>query len=151
MRPTRSIRKANLTSYDDPWASEESVWRDNHVLWLTDLGEPYSLNLFWNGNWSFLGWYVQLQDPLRRTRFGFDTRDHLLDVWVEPDASWQWKDEEELERAIDLGLFSSEGADAARATGERVIAARPWPTGWEDWRPDPSWPLPELPKDWDVV
>ena len=151
VRPTTSIRRGNLHSYDDPWEHEQTVWRDNNVLWLASLVEPYSLNLFWDGEWSFLGWYVQLQEPLRRTRFGFDTRDHILDVWVEPDGRWEWKDEEELARAIEVGLFDARDAAAARATAERVVADRPWPTGWEEWRPDPQWPLPELPEGWDVV
>ena len=37
-----------------------------------------------------------------------------------------------------------------RAEGESVLARAPWPTGWEKWRPDPAWELPELPDGWDV-
>jgi len=151
MRPSANVRLRNLRSYADPWEHEQAVWERNHVLWLTPLGQPYSLNLFWDGDWHFLGWYVQLQDPLRRSRLGFDTRDHLLDVWVEPDGRWQWKDEDELEYAVELGLFDAGEAKTARATAGDVVAARPWPTGWEDWRPEPQWPLPQLPEDWDVV
>jgi hypothetical protein len=151
MRPTTSLRRGNLVSFDDPWEHEPDIWRDNHALWLERVDEPYSLNLFWNGAWEFLGWYVQLQNPLRRSQVGFDTIDHLIDVWIEPDGSWAWKDEDELERAVDLGLVRAEQAKAARATGERVLAERPWPTGWEDWRPDPHWRPPTLPDGWDRV
>jgi hypothetical protein len=66
-------------------------------------------------------------------------------------ARFRWKDEDELAHAVELELFSAEEAAAIRAAGERVIAARPWPTGREDWRPDPAWALPRLPKGWDVV
>ena len=38
-----------------------------------------------------------------------------------------------------LGIFTRAEAAAVRAEGERVVEAKPWPTGWEDWRPDPSW------------
>ena len=151
MRPTANVRRRNVRSYADPWEHEQVTWERSHVLWLTPLGEPYSLNLFWDGDWRFLGWYVQLQDPLRRSRLGFDTRDHLLDVWVEPDGRWEWKDEDEVSYAVERSLFSATQASAARATGERVVAERPWPTGWEDWRPGPDWPLPRLPEDWNVV
>jgi hypothetical protein len=42
-------------------------------------------------------------------------------------------------------------AARVREEGERVVAERPWPTGWEDWRPPADWcPLP-LPADWHVV
>jgi predicted RNA-binding protein associated with RNAse of E/G family len=63
------------------------------------------------------------------------TTDHALDVIVDPDGTWQWKDEDDLTEAQALGVFTLEQATAIRAEGERVIAAKPWPTGWEDWRP----------------
>jgi uncharacterized protein len=150
MRPTTSIRDDTLASYEDGWDHFADVWRDNHVLWLVRPTDPYALLLFWNGDWEFLGWYLNLQDPLRRVPLGFDTREHFLDVVIDPDGSWQWKDEDELERAVELGLFTPHDASAARAAGERVLAERPWPTGWEDWRPDPQWPPPSLPQGWDT-
>jgi uncharacterized protein len=27
--------------------------------------------------------------------------------------------------------------------------AAPFDQGWESWRPDPEWPLPEVPAGWD--
>ena len=33
----------------------------------------------------------------------------------------------------------------------RVLDEWPFPTGWEDWQPDPAWSLPTLPEGWDVV
>lgn len=150
-QPTTSLRGGNLRSYDDGWQHEPKLWRDNHALWLSRFEEPYSLNLFWDATWTFLGWYVQLQDPLRRSRLAFDTRDHLLDVTVEPDGSWAWKDEDELARAVELSLFTEKQAATIRANAERVIETRPWPTGWDDWRPDPGWELPTLREGWDVA
>jgi hypothetical protein len=96
-------------------------------------------------------WYVNLQEPLRRTPLGFDTCDQLLDLVRTRDGKWRWKDERELGAAVERGFLSNEEAAAIRAEGERVIAADPFPTGWEDWRPDPSWPAPALPPGWDVV
>ena len=135
-------------------ASDDSsfVWHTNRVLRLTTFGRAHSFDLFWDdANGEFRGWYVNLQAPLVHTRLGFDFRDHALDIWIASDGSWQWKDEDELELAVELGVFTGEQAAAFRAEGERVIAERPWPTGWEDWRPPPEWPLPELPHDWHVV
>jgi hypothetical protein len=34
-----------------------------------------------------------------------------------------------------------------RAEADRVVAAWPFPTGWEDFRPDPAWGVPRLPED----
>ena len=57
----------------------------------------------------------------------------------------------ELEDAIRLGRFSPDEAATIRAEGENVVAAWPFPTGWEEWRPDPAWPIPQLPDGWDRV
>lgn len=130
------------------------VWASNRVLWVTRFGDAHSLGQFWDDETDrFLGWYVNLQEPLRRSRLGFDTLDHALDVWIEPDRTWHWKDEDDLALCIELGVFSAAEGAAIRAEGERVIAALPelLPTGWEDWRPDPAWQLPELPAGWDTV
>jgi hypothetical protein len=61
----------------------------------------------------------------------------------------QWKDEDELEAATRQGRVTADEARALRAEGERVVAERPWPTGWEDFRPDPAWTTPSLPDGWD--
>ena len=136
---------------DRDWALRDHVWSSYRVLRLIRWGEPHSLELFWREDGSLAGWYVNLQEPLRRSRLGFDTDDLVLDIWIEAEGSWQWKDADELEEAVRLGRFAPAEAAAIRADGERVLAARPWPTGWEDWRPDPAWPLPQLPPGWDVV
>ena len=137
---------------DRDWALRREVWHSYRVLRLIRWGDAYSLELFWRqGDHSFAGWYVNLQQPLRRSRLGFDTDDLVLDIWIEPDGSWTWKDADELAEAVRLGRFTEAEAEEIRCEGERVVAARPWPTGWEDWRPDAGWELPELPAGWDVV
>jgi hypothetical protein len=70
---------------------------------------------------------------------------------VQPNGTWHWKDEDELEEAVGLGIWTAAEASAIRAEGERVIAAAPWPTGWEDWRPPAAWGPLGLPRDWHVV
>jgi hypothetical protein len=152
----RLIRRDAEGRYLERWVAEDEptdhVWRDNRVLWLAPQGASHSIGVFWDAETDELrGWYVQLGDPLRPSRLGFDTMDHALDVWIQPDGSWEWKDEDDFAEAQELGVFTPEEAAAIRAEGERVLAAGPWPTGWEDWRPDAEWQLPELPLGWDVV
>ncbi|NNN00375.1 MAG: DUF402 domain-containing protein [Acidimicrobiaceae bacterium] len=56
-------------------------------------------------------WYVNFQEPLRRRLHGFDTMDETLDLAVSRDfASWQRKDQDELETAVTMGLYSPEDA-----------------------------------------
>ena len=130
---------------DEPF---DLTWSRTHVLQLVHPGAAHTVEVFWDESWSFLGWYVNLQAPLRRTRLGYDTTDWALDVWVEPDGNCRWKDEDDFAEAIALGVLDERDAAAVRAEGERVIARRPWPTGWEDWRPPPHWPPLVLPKEW---
>ena len=131
----------------DAWRLNEQRWR-NGVLRVVRRGSRHSILHFWDGDGSFAGWYVNLEDPLRDRGFGYDTVDHGLDIWIDPDGSWRWKDEADLEFVENVGIAR---AQDVRAEGERVIAEWPFPTGWEDWRPDPAWPAPELPAGWDVV
>ena len=133
-----------------PWRLADASWSGHHVLMLTPAGAAHSFWAHWNDAWHFEGWYVNLQEPLRRTRFGWDTADEVLDVVVEPDlAGWRWKDEDELEDAIAIGRFDEAKAAAVRREGERALAtleARAWPfdRDWSAWRPDPAWRPPAV-------
>ena len=53
-----------------------------------------------------------------------------------------------LEQRVREGRFAASEAVAIRAEGERVLAEWPFPTGWEDWRPNQEWTVPELPAGW---
>lgn len=133
----------------------ETTWTTNHAMMLLRPAEAHSIWLFWSEHeWTFRGWYVNLQRPFRRSPTGFDTADHVLDLFVDPDLTWCWKDEDELVDAVEVGRFTQTEADELYAEGRRVIArleARSWPfdAGYEDWRPDPGWQIPVMPANWD--
>jgi hypothetical protein len=137
------------------WAAGDPMvdhaWQTHHVLWRIRLGEAHMLGLFWTETWEFAGWYVNLQAPTQLNGRCFDSCDLALDVWIEPDGSWHWKDEDDFARAQQLGILQADAAAELRAEAEKVIAARPWPTGWEDWRPPRDWGPLALPEDWHVV
>lgn len=141
--------------YIDRWVTGEPprahTWTTHHVLALSRRGAAHSLWLLWAEDWTFRCWYVQLQEPLVEREGALETTDHALDVSVDPDGSWRWKDEDDFAEARALGAFDDAKAAEIRAEGERVIAAKPWPTGWEHWRPDSAWPQPRLPEGRDVV
>jgi hypothetical protein len=149
------MKRVQASSYLDYWITDapafDYVWDRTHVLRFMREGDEHTVELFWDTDWGFLGWYVNLQAPLSVSTGRFDTTDWALDVWVDPDGTWSWKDEEDFERVQQLGILDAGEAAAVRAVGERVIAARPWPTGWEDWRPPSDWLPLALPDDWDVL
>ncbi len=134
------------------WILTDTTWIGGDAIRFAVPREPYSVLLFRErGKENFEGWYVNLEDPLRRTPIGFDYMDMLLDVLVSHDAShWRWKDEDEFEEAQRLGLISPEKAQMLRAAGEqavRLLQERkpPFDFQWERWRPDPTWTMPQLP------
>lgn len=119
----------------------ERPWHEPGVLQLWPAGAAHAV-------WVFeRGWYVNLQEPFRRSVFGVDTADQLLDLVRTTEGKWRWKDEDELAAAVERGYLSEDDARAIRGEAERVVAADPFPTGWENWEPDPSWPVPKLPAD----
>jgi hypothetical protein len=122
-------------------------WATNRVVWVTPFEGAYAIGLFWNDQDDrFIGHYVNLQAPLERSPYGFDARDHVLDIVIRPDGTWRWKDEDELRTAVEVGLFTPAEAAGIRAEGQRVLdnVPRLLPTGWEDWRPDAAWPVADL-------
>lgn len=132
----------------------DKTWARNHSLMVQRPNVAYAVWLFWNASdWSFAGYYVNLQAPLERTTVGFDTADHLLDIVVAPDLTWEWKDEDEFAEARVAGILSPDVCEAALAASERAIAdidARNWPFDGSlvNWRPDPDWTIPVLPYNW---
>jgi predicted RNA-binding protein associated with RNAse of E/G family len=98
-----------------------------------------------------IGWYVNLEAPHRSGETTITTSDGILDIWIPADTGEAvWKDEDEFGMALKVGRLSYDEATALRAEGERVIAERRWPTGWENWRPPDGWERPQLPSDWDT-
>ena len=126
---------------------------DNHVLTITPRDSWHSVMLFWSSDWQFKIWYVNLQSPLRRVRHGVQLHDYVLDIVVNPDMSWTWKDVEEFEELVARGFLGVDHVSSIRAEAARLVRTigsvePPFCDGWEDWRPDRSWPIPQLPKDW---
>jgi uncharacterized protein len=133
-----------------PRRYEVATWTGAGILRLERPGRAHSLWRFADTDSGVQGWYANLEDPLRRTADGVRTADHVLDVWCDDTGFWLWKDEDELAAMVELGLCTPAWADEVRAEGEAVITAfeagePPFDGTWHDWRPDPSWPLPDLP------
>lgn len=127
-----------------------------HVLSFAWPGSSAAVLLFYESDWSPSNWYINLEDPLRRSPVGFDTLDHKLDVIMELDGSWRWKDEDQLAQIVERGLLHPEDEKRLRAEAEDAVRRilqheQPFDRDWFGWRPDPSWRAPALPAGWDRV
>ena len=144
------------TRYRADWLLKEVEWTGMGRLRMTIPGSYYSVLIFRNTDGSVRQWYINLEDPLRRMETGFDYIDQMLDITAVPNfATWQWKDADEVEEAIGLGIITSEKAAGMRVEGEKVInwlqsGKSPF-NGWEKWRPNPTWEVPVLPAGWDTI
>jgi predicted RNA-binding protein associated with RNAse of E/G family len=137
------------------WNLADSVW-DVSNLWLLREGDWHAVWVSYLETGEHRGWYVNLQEPFRRSQRGVQTMDLMLDILVDPDHSWRWKDEEDFEMLITHNLLeaaavSSVRDDAAKVIGEIERGDPPFDETWLEWRPEGDWLLPQLPEDWDKV
>ena len=135
---------------------EERVSGDYHVLTLTPPNSWRSIWLFWTVEWKFERWYVNLQAPIHRMSRCILVRDYALDIAVNPDMSWSWKDGDEFEELIGRGFFTERQVSSIQAEADRIVQVienkgSPFSDGWEKWRPDTNWPVPEVPEDWHIL
>jgi predicted RNA-binding protein associated with RNAse of E/G family len=134
----------------DEWTLERSPFTAN-ILMLVEPRRSYCTLLEWDASWTFVEWYVNFERPQQPFPLGFEYVDRALDLSCYPDGRWEILDEDELEDALRRGVLTEEDAAAARADAARLVEKWPFPTGWEDWRPDPDREPPALPAGWDVV
>jgi Protein of unknown function (DUF402) len=133
-----------------PW-SHHDRWEGHGVLQLQRPGEMHAVWVFWHGpRREFRGWYVNLQEPFRRTSRGFDTQDLELDLVVGLDGSWRYKDNEKLDAWVDRGRWTEPEVAAIRREGAAIGAEldagrRWWSDDWAGWEPEPAWTVPALP------
>lgn len=156
--PTRSDpstlddRLIELLQHRD-WIYGDHEW-DVETLWIVHAGDWHSTWVSWLPNGEHYGWYINLQEPLRRTPLGIQAMDLMLDVVVEPDLRWRWKDDEQFERMAARGIFDANTHARVRSEAADVIARierreAPFDEPWPQWRAASSLPFPELPAGWD--
>jgi len=128
--------------------SAEHIYYDQ--IRVVPTGKPWSVWAFFaEGTGRFAGWYVNLERPHVRDSHAVYTSDHVLDLWVSPDRTAVRKDEDELDLAVEQGVFdpvmaASIESDCAQV--EALVSAWgvPFCDGWEHFLPDPRWAIPEL-------
>lgn len=148
--PTRGERFARRMSTRD-WVLGEFEW-DRDTLWVLPNRAGYAAV---RQPASPPGqWYVNLQERFVRGQRCIVTMDLMLDLWLQPDGAWSWKDQDEVDVLVGAGVFEPDLVADIRAEGEHVrdrhAAGRPPFDGpWDAWSPDPTWGVPVLPAGWE--
>ena len=139
-----------------PWQGRPE-WQGHGVLMLQRPGERYAVWHFWDGDErEFAGWYVNLQEPFRRTPIGYDTHDLELDVWMPAAGGWSFKDDELLDVRVQEGRFTADEAVEIRTLGAEIGAMLDrgeqwWDPSWSRWEPDRGWAVPAPGDGWETV
>ena len=142
---------------DKYWDWEKYAWRTNRLLILLESDKFYSTMYFWNhATNEFLCYYINFQVPYERGTNSVDTLDLDIDLIINPDFSFAWKDEDDYQKAIGHEIISPEwvkGIEVAKGDVFDKLDRRQYPFdgAWLNWMPDPNWAPPKLPNNWDLV
>ena len=142
---------------NDDWKLEKFEWLENRVLAVTEPEKYYSILLFWNhASDTFLGYYVNFQLPFVRHHDGIEMLDLDLDININPDLTFKWKDVDDYQNAINHGLITPEWVDEIEKTKLEIFdrlekRQYPFDGSWLDWKPELSWTPPKLPVNWDKI
>ncbi|MEO8288780.1 MAG: DUF402 domain-containing protein [Chloroflexota bacterium] len=141
----------------EDWRLVDVKWYGGGALYLAIPGERYMVVGFRNdANSRFVRWYINLQDPLKRTTLGFDYLDMELDVEIDAALSrWQWKDMDKLEELVATGKIAEQKAEGLKELGrdvaDRIVGGQSFITRWSSWDPPLEWSVPSLPEGWDKL
>ena len=118
---------------------------DWHAVWVS-----------WSSAGEGMGWYVNFMRPFGRTERGIQTMDLMLDLIVNHDRSWKWKDVDEFEALAIPGIMTDDEDRHARDEAQAMLGRTeanepPFCDPWHDWHPSCSWTTPELPDDWHIT
>jgi len=125
------------------------TWEGPGVLRVIFTNTVYQVIHFWTPEKRFAGWYVNFEAPSRRLGHQILTSDWQLDLWIAPDETGQWKDEDEAAAAIDAGMLSREELAASFLAGQEILddfgAFLARVGDWREWSPPSNWTSMRLP------
>jgi hypothetical protein len=143
------------------WRLRRFEWQTNRLLLLMRPGDYFGTFHMWQGaTGSFQCYYVNFQLPFQRSRAGFDSLDLDLDLIVEPDYTWHWKDVDDYRAGITRGGIEPAwvaGVTAAQPSVQAAVASRQYPFDgtWLAWQPPAEWGQatgpPTLPEGWETI
>ena len=103
VKPSTPIVQNSETVLADNFAA---VWFVFTGLWY-DVGKVYNLNNEWTG------YYCDIMKPVKRSTNAagelecFEITDLFLDLWINPDGSYEIQDEDEFEEAVQSGAIDT--------------------------------------------
>jgi hypothetical protein len=140
------------------WVLTDVVWAGGSFLRLITPGAWHAVDVEFDADGRFDGWYVNFQTPAVRGPHGFDIDDLVIDLVVTSDHAWHVKDAADFERAVADNHISAAAAARVRTELAEVIGrvARWEPPfadqAWPAWRPPASWlSAPALPPGWNAL
>ena len=117
VKPSSPIVQNGETVLGDNFAA---IWFVFTGLWY-DVGKVYNLDNEWTG------YYCDVLKPVKRSvdvngkLNRFEITDLFLDLWVNPDGTYEIQDEDEFEEAIQNGAISAKLAEKAREVLSALI------------------------------
>lgn len=133
------------------------AWQTNRILMFLEPDKYYSCFLLWDHKSDqFNCYYINYQLPYQRSHCGFDTLDLDLDIVIDPQYTWKWKDEDDYQEGIREGGIKREWVDGIEQSHAEVfnrIEKRSYPLdgSWLNWQPEREWFPPTLPEKWQSV
>ena len=118
VKPSSPIVQNGETVLADNFAA---VWFVFTGLWY-DVGKVYNLDNEWTG------YYCDIMKPVKRSIDAagelacFEITDLFLDLWINPDGSYEIQDEDEFEEAVQNGAIDAELEKKAREILDALIA-----------------------------
>ena len=106
----------------------ETVLADNFaVVWFVFTGLWYDVGKVYNLNNKWTGYYCDIMKPVNRSidtagkLDSFEITDLFLDLWINPDGTYEIQDEDEFEDAIQNGAIDARLESKARDTLSALI------------------------------
>ncbi|MHB8776982.1 MAG: DUF402 domain-containing protein [Anaerolineales bacterium] len=142
---------------DEDWRLEIFTWHTNRLLFILEPEKYFSTIYFWNEESNeFLRYYINFQLPFTRNHCSIDTLDLDIDIIVNPDFSFEWKDLDDYQKGIETGVILPKWVDEIETAKKEILERLkkreyPFNNFWLNWQPDPKWALPNLPTNWEDI
>lgn len=130
-------RRAFLTMWDQgEWQLATRLFRPPTMFRIVARDRSFDVWFCFNSAGAIDSWYVNLQAPIEIARDAIVTSDWILDICFPPDlSSFALKDEDELEMAVSLGIFTAQQGIKIRKLAHDICdqvlkGSPPWDVEW---------------------